>query len=143
MNTVHTCSLSLTEESWRQKLRRIVNGLGAPPDSGAYKYAITAVERVVGPSSAATSITLTIILLLLLIRIDTNTDMHLPDTVYVTPEKVPPMDPKPDTDVVEPETTFTAIETSRLPGDVAKDITPRRVSHRAAMLIGHGHRSAG
>lgn len=80
--------LQVQEESWRKKWRRVVAGLRAPPDSGEHKYAVLALQRIFGPSSASTGATILLLLLLLI-------------SMQFKPEVAPP---ELEVTIVDPET---------------------------------------
>jgi hypothetical protein len=67
MKTDEAQHLETKEESFFHKLRRIDEGLKAEKDSGAYKFAVMELKRLIAPSSASTSVCVLVLLLLVLL----------------------------------------------------------------------------
>ncbi len=76
------------QETWRHRIARVIRGLRAPKDSGEYKSAIIAVERVLGPSFAALTVCAIVLFMLF---------------TFVTTQAIPP-ETEIEVQVVEAET---------------------------------------
>ena len=79
--------LNVKEESFRAKWRRMLAGLRAPKDSGEYKRAKLAMQRLCGPSSASTSAcALVLLLLLVFLKIAVDTEPTELEVTIVEPD---------------------------------------------------------
>ncbi len=94
-------SLVTSEESWCAKFRRILRGLRAPRGSGDHKYAVTAVQRIIGPSSAST-FTCAIVLLLLILFVGIHREVLPPSIApVILRQEVPPELDRPEPQKIE------------------------------------------
>lgn len=93
--------ITFQETTIRERIARIARGLRADPDSGDHKYAIYALQRIFGPSSASFVISLLVMILIGSMAMKPAEETREYTFTYIRPEvlepdKVEPPEPKPE-----------------------------------------------